>query len=554
LFLKMRASKPLLVLLTLSLAMLAGFSSQRAPNHAEATGSAHSIEEVETADPLKTSIVLDADGYPVVSYIDEITDTLRVVHCGDENCASGNSIESVMFVGGLGDFTSLVLDADGNPIVAFKNSEPLSSSKMHILHCDDPNCDPELPAPGGDSIKIPDPTISDLVHPSIVLDSSGNPVVSYRRRNTIQQEGVLRLLDCDDPNCDPDVPNMGGSEPIGGTDLTAGTDTSLELDAAGFPVIAYASDTSPGLKVMHCNETLCVGDESAVNTHRSINVDWVSMDLDATGLPIIAYNDETSDTLRVIHCDDAACDCPAGLDCSCPDSPCTPPCPPAPCELQREISHIVDSGDGIGQMVDMELDAAGYPVIAYYDERNGDLKVLHCGSADCSSGNQTNSPDFDGNVGLDLALTLDGAGNPVISYKDITDGVLNVLHCADPNCYDGDGDNDGCSEKQEAGNDQAAGGLRDGANFWDFFDVPTGPLLVRDRNVAATDIFAVIGRFNASGNQSIDPLSTPPLSGYHTAFDRGAPIGDPWDLQPANGSISATDIFAVIGQFNHSCA
>ncbi len=44
------------------------------------------------------------------------------------------------------------------------------------------------------------------------------------------------------------------------------------------------------------------------------------------------------------------------------------------------------------------------------------------------------------------------------------------------------------------------------------------------------------------------------LEGHHTAYDRGPLVGpDPWDLGPANGSIAASDIFAVIVQLGHTC-
>jgi hypothetical protein len=97
--------------------------------------------------------------------------------------------------------------------------------------------------------------------------------------------------------------------------------------------------------------------------------------------------------------------------------------------------------------------------------------------------------------------------------------------------------------------------------------VPTGAGLTRNASVSAPDIFAVIGRFNSSDtgpgdfNRNSDPLSTPnPLvqgalrANYHPAFDRGSAIGpNPWDLAPANGSVASTDIFSVLGQFNHAC-
>jgi hypothetical protein len=110
-------------------------------------------------------------------------------------------------------------------------------------------------------------------------------------------------------------------------------------------------------------------------------------------------------------------------------------------------------------------------------------------------------------------------------------------------------------EAQVAGGSQTSGGLRDPKNFWDFYDVPTGASLVRDRSVSVPDIFAVLSRFNTSGSTIIDPLSTPLASGYHTAYDRGPSVGpNTWNLGPPNGSIAVSDIFAVMGQFNHSCA
>jgi hypothetical protein len=42
---------------------------------------------------------------------------------------------------------------------------------------------------------------------------------------------------------------------------------------------------------------------------------------------------------------------------------------------------------------------------------------------------------------------------------------------------------------------------------------------------------------------------------YHPAYDRTSPApgADPWDAGPPDGAISAPDIFAVLGQFGHSC-
>src|ERR1700674_4166409 len=47
---------------------------------------------------------------------------------------------------------------------------------------------------------------------------------------------------------------------------------------------------------------------------------------------------------------------------------------------------------GFAEYMSLVLDTAGHPVISY-EGSNLELRVLHCGNADCSKGNQTSSPD-----------------------------------------------------------------------------------------------------------------------------------------------------------------
>jgi hypothetical protein len=63
----------------------------------------------------------------------------------------------------------------------------------------------------------------------------------------------------------------------------------------------------------------------------------------------------------------------------------------------------------------------------------------------------------------------------------------------------------------------------------------------------------VAARFGAIGDPTIDPFSTPPKTGYHTAFDRSYVGPDPWDLGPPKGFIDIGDIFFVAAQYGHVC-
>jgi hypothetical protein len=118
-----------------------------------------------------------------------------------------------------------------------------------------------------------------------------------------------------------------------------------------------------------------------------------------------------------------------------------------------------------------------------------------------------------------------------------------------------DSDGDGCTDEREAQTlpgSQADGGLRDRESFWDFFDAPAP---TRDQSVSSLDIFAVLGRFGAAGDPNGDPLSPPPPApAYHTAYDRAQSLPLPWSSAPADGAIAATDVFAMLAQFGHTCA
>ncbi len=179
--------------------------------------------------------------------------------------------------------------------------------------------------------------------------------------------------------------------------------------------------------------------------------------------------------------------------------------------------------------------------------------------------------DFFGVVAVDVTMSvqLDKGGGPASGTVTVTEDFTAPLDCADgtqssgpltltPLAQSHDEDLDGCTDWEELGDNEMAGGLRDPFNFWDFYDVPTGtwPNLARDGAVTAQDLFAVQARFGAEGDPEIDPLSPPPAPpAYHPAYDRGSPALGPdiWNLPPADGAIAAAEIFAVIAQFGHDC-
>ncbi len=295
--------------------------------------------------------------------------------------------------------SSMVLDASGNPVVAYRDS---FDTRLRILHCDDPFC-----TGGGESLIMPE--IESGQWPSIALDASGNPVVSYYTTPFDR----LKLLRCDDPNC-------AGSESITRPDPQAfllNGSTSIAIDAAGNPVIAYAPWAPlTEIRIMHCNDPNCAGDDESITIHDSLAAS-PSLKLDAAGNPVVAYYRSATQifstgTLRVMHCNDP--DCAGGGETTTSPEPAT------------------------GVTPSLQLDAAGNPVIAYYTGASTrDLKVMHCNDANCAGANESvTTPDSAGDVGSQPSLALNG-GNPVVTYRDGDNSNLRLLYCNDPNCANG---------------------------------------------------------------------------------------------------------------------
>ena len=263
-----------------------------------------------------------------------------------------------------------------------------------------------------DSIEVVDSIGVVGQHTSLVLDAAGHPVISYHDSSNT----ALKLVHCNDPNC------TGGDESIETVDNTGfvGQYTSLVLDSAGNPVISYYGPIIGDLKLVHCNDPDCAGGDDSIETVDSVGVvgRYTSLVLDGLGNPVISYygpsNGPSNRDLKLAHCNDANC---SGGD---------------------ESIETVDSAGDVGWDTSLVLDAAGNPVISYYDRTNTALKLVHCNDPNCTGGDDPIETIDNTNAGEFTSLVLDAAGHPVISYHDRTNTALRLVHCNDPNCTGGD--------------------------------------------------------------------------------------------------------------------
>jgi len=189
-----------------------------------------------------------------------------------------------------------------------------------------------------------------------------------------------------------------------------------------------------------------------------------SIAIGTDNLPVISYFDATNLDLKVVHCGNTSCS--AGNTITTVDStgdvglytsiaigtdgnPVISYFDFAP-NFDLKVVHcgntlcssgntitIVDSTNFVGRYSSIAIGSDGNPVISYRDDTNGDLKVAHCGNTSCSSGNALTPVDSTGSVGRHSSIAIGSDHNPVISYQDNTNGNLKVAHCGDTACSSG---------------------------------------------------------------------------------------------------------------------
>lgn len=339
-----------------------------------------------------TSLVLDAAGYPTMSYYDATEGKLKVAHCFEKNCAFFNSILTPDSAAHVGKYNSIVLDSNGKPVVSYYD-EP--NTALKVLHCGNSTCST------GNTIATPDSAGTVGQYTSVTVDSNNFPVVTYYAPTG----GILKVLHCGNASCTSGnsiiKPDLGSSN---------GVQSSVKMNAQGRPVIAYFDFTKKSLKILTCGNANCSAGNTIINVDSMGDVGrYPSLVLDSTGKPAVSYLDLTHGKLKVMRCGNATC------------------------SMGNTFASIGTSGV-VGYFSSIALDPNNIPLVSYYDLTNGKLNMLRCGNASCSSGNSIVSPDNSGNVGLYTSLKLNANSNPVVSYFDSTKADLKVLHCGNATC------------------------------------------------------------------------------------------------------------------------
>ncbi len=313
-----------------------------APLNRPAVPAANTITTLDSAGSVGSynSVTIGADGLPLISYYDGTNGDLKVLHCGNVSCTSGNTITTVDSAGDVGWHTSVTIGADGLPLINYLD---YTNTNLKVLHCGNVTC------------------------------SSGNTIT------TVDSAGEV------------------------------GRDSSVTIGADGLPLISYFDNTNGDLKVLHCGNVTCSSGNTIATVDSGGNVGhYTSVTVGVDGLGLISYFDNTNSDLKVLHCGNVICD-------------------------SGNTITTVDSVGSVGPYPSVTIGADGLPLIGYYDSIIGDLKVLHCGNVICDSGNTITTVDI---TALDISVTIGADGLGLIICQAYG-GVLKVLHCGNVICDSG---------------------------------------------------------------------------------------------------------------------
>ena len=118
------------------------------------------------------SLAIGADGNPVIAYYKRSTGDLRVAKCNDPACAGGNEKRStVAATGDVGLYASLGVGLDGRPAIAYYDA---TQHFLKIARCNEPAC-----TGGNERVTTLDSAGDVGQYASLAIGIDGVPVVAY---------------------------------------------------------------------------------------------------------------------------------------------------------------------------------------------------------------------------------------------------------------------------------------------------------------------------------------------------------------------------------------
>jgi hypothetical protein len=302
---------------------------------------------------------------------------------------SGNTITPLDTTGNVGAFTSVTIGADGLGLISYYDT---TNAGLKVAHCSNTACTSATITPLDTAANVGH-------HTSVTIGADGLGLISYYDVTNLD----LKVAHCSNVNC-----TAATITPLD-TAGSVGQFTSVTVGSDGLGFISYYDATNGNLKIAHCSNVNC---DTAF--FRSLNIvipnpgQYTSVTIASDGWPLISSYDSTNGNLNVKHCFDLTCGGYA-------------------------IADGIDSTGAVGLFTSVTIGADGLGLISYFDQTNGDLKVLHCSNINCNPATIT-PLDTALFVGEFTSVTIGADGLGLISYYDDDNSDLKVAHCSNVNC------------------------------------------------------------------------------------------------------------------------
>jgi hypothetical protein len=409
-----------------------------------------------------TSIAVDSDDYPHISYYDSDNRDLKYARWDGVSW----DIEHVDTNDNVGKYSSLALDGDDDPHIAYYHD---TQDSLRYANKTSGDWDTDTVDVGSDEESVyPGP------YSSLAVSSSGKPYISYYEFDLDTEEGFLKYATLTSGTWVKEyVENDEGDD--------VGLYTSIALNNDGVPGISYYDAENQNLKYADraggtwdidtvassgvtglYTSMVYAGSRPRISYYDSglgalIYAAWdgdewifttlaasrdvglsTSLALDATGAPHISYFNDSTDDLKftswigtswlIEELDLNASGSYNSLALSAAGDPRIAYYRSGDLWYAAWSAGLwyfatVDSDNDVGQYTSLALDSAGNPHISYYDATNDDLRYAYwTGSAWVKQ-----TLDSDGDVGQYTSIELDSNNNPHIAYYDATNQDLKYI-------------------------------------------------------------------------------------------------------------------------------
>ena len=242
------------------------------------------------------SIIVGADGYPIVSFYDPVNGDLRVAHCTDVACRSSD-VTTIDSAGIVGEFSSIIIrSTNGLPAISYYDR---SNGNLKLAYCTTTSC-------SSSTIETIDSSGDVGLHTSAVSgdDLFGAILIFYYDATN----GDLKHVRCAQASCaSPAFTALDSGGDVGQFTSAAVGAGSVDSQLVW---VSYYDVTSSAIKVVACINFGCGGGGAGIVSVTPRNVATGVSGVSATSVTVggdnrawIAYNNGTVTSL-------ARCDSP----------------------------------------------------------------------------------------------------------------------------------------------------------------------------------------------------------------------------------------------------